>query len=627
MIISQFLYFATFAILCFLIGRLMLGRKSLFYIAISDFLLKLLLGSVVLSAFISIYITGFKTLSIILLPLIGYIIYYNRKYGFEKKQQFSNSSLFAIFSHFIFWEVLSSLIIQGDLINGQKAITLDQVFYAVTSESLGIAETESVWASNYTGAFDLPQKPYHYFEMWLSFFCIKLFRINSLFALLGIVYPFYLLVFSLTIYSFFEDKIKSKYSYILVIFSLVFLFSRGLYHGQLMGDDVFDIILFDGSQKYIYPVAFAIFAIFLFDLKHKKLSITFLIISSIVSVVFLPSIIGGLGLYLFILMLIYKNDFFEYFRDKQFVISIIAFFILLAIYLFYLAESGTETGVVKSLGGIFYNSINSIIQLFKEQIIILFLFIILAFKKWIGGYKQLLLLVLSIGFAGIFMRALMDNNQNSFQIFTSGKYLLNYSLLLILVAIILKSYFKNQLIILLVLISISIIHFSFGYKHIKHDFSKKIYSFSQEYVNEISKQKTSNPLGIKIINAKGLNSLSKNPIFIGNSNYFPLLPNIRTTIILNVEDLLPDNELEFKKNIANEIKSSSTFLKITGYKVGSGNQNWDKAVIKYLNLQKPEFCIVSKGISLPHILKGFVLKEIVDSGSGERFYLLNTNKM
>jgi hypothetical protein len=621
------IYVFIFSLICYLIGFITLGRKSILNEFKKDLLFKLIFGSVVLTTVLAVYITGFRTIYICFLPLIVYMVYHNRFFGNVLLVKFKATDSLVLLLQFFFVITLSFLLIQGDLINGQKALHLDQVFYASLSESIwqtGLETFQSVYLND---GQDIPTNPYHYFELWLTGFSKNTFNVNAVFALKGIVFPFYVFIFFLTIYSFLLENTVKKQKILLILVSIVFLFSRGLFININNINNELSVILFDGCIKNIYPIAFALFSFFLFKEGKISASFIFILLSSLVNIVIFPSMVGGLLLYIFFILVFYKKDIAELVNDKYFIVCIILFFSLFAYYIFFIASSNQETGIQKSIGGLFYNILNNSVFWLNEQFLLIGAVLFFLYKSTNVVLRKIGFLILCIAIVAIFSRALLDNNQNAFQILNAIKFIVNYGLLLILL-ITLLDYFKSySTIILNVVIILSVIHFFMGYKYINHNFKSKIYGYTSEYVKEINSTDISNSIGVKIVNASNRPSLQKNPVYIGYCNYMPFIENITTSVVLNIDSLLTEDKPGFSRNINREFIKASFFISQTNYKAGGNIESWNQSVLLYLNKLKPQFCIVDDGIELPIILEQFVSNKIIDKGTGEKFYLLNTSEM
>jgi hypothetical protein len=621
------IYLIIFSLICYFIGFITLGKKSILNEFKKDLLFKLIFGSVVLTTVLAVYKTGFRTIYIGYVPLIVYIGYNNRFFGNVLLVKFKAMDFLVLFLQFLVVITLSFLLIQGDLINEQKALHMDQVFYASLSESIWQTGLESFQSVYLNVGQDISTNPYHYFELWLTGFSKNTFNVNAIFALKGIVFPFYIFVFFLTVYSFLLDNTAKKQRILLIMVSISFFFSRGFFANINNINSELSVILFDGCIKNIYPISFALFSFLLFKEGKTTTSLIFILFTSLVNIVIFPSMVGGLILYILFILVFYKKDLAELVKDKYFVMSVILFFSLFAYYIFYIASSNDEMEIQKSIGGLIYNILNNTFFWLNEQVLLIGAVIFFLYKSTNIVLKKISFLIICIAIVAIFSRALLDNNQNAFQILNAVKFIVNYGLLLILL-INLLDYFNNySTIVLYGVIVLSITHFLIGYKYINHNFKSKIYAYTSEYVEEINSTDISNSIGIKIVNASNRTSLQKNPVYIGYCNYMPFLDKISTSVVLNIDSLLIEDKTRYNRNINREFIDASYFISQSNYKVGSGITNWNSSVLFYLKKFKPQFCIVDKGIKLPLILEKFVKNSITDKGTGEKFYLLNTNKM
>jgi hypothetical protein len=152
--------------------------------------------------------------------------------------------------------------------------------------------------------------------------------------------------------------------------------------------------------------------------------------------------IGGLLLYILLIYVFYKKDLSELVKDKYFIISVLLFFSLFAYYLFFISSSNQETGIQKSIGGSFFNILENSSIWLKEQFLLFTVSSIYLFRSKNDNFKKMYIFILSISIAAIFLRAVLDNNQNSFQILNATKFIVNYSIILLLSIMLIDKYKK-----------------------------------------------------------------------------------------------------------------------------------------------------------------------------------------
>ena len=83
-----------------------------------------------------------------------------------------------------------------------------------------------------------------------------------------------------------------------------------------------------------------------------------------------------------------------------------------------------ETVIQKSIGGLFYNVLDNTSFWLKEQFLLFGLVLFGLVKSSNLVLKKCGFLILCIGVMAVFSRALLDNNQNAFQILNTIKFIL-----------------------------------------------------------------------------------------------------------------------------------------------------------------------------------------------------------
>lgn len=596
---------------------------------------RLTLGSIVFVTFFSIIITMGHTMMILALPVLFFIIY--------SKENNSNNLKINYLMPFIVFLLLAIFIsfinIQGVDFNGMKVPINDQSYYVSIVNSIEYTHQES--SISYLKDYYHYEKynlPYHYYEYWLALFVRYITHWNNHLILNGIVTGFSLLLIFLNIYQLLKS-FMNQHLYLIIIGSFMFVFLRGLIHyipnvGQSFSQAT-DSIFFDGNQKLIYVLPFFLLALSEFIKTNHIKGLQIFLLLPVINIVFLPSIIGGLSLYLAYHLTInikqFKSTLIKY---KHLIIAMILFVLTLLFYFKFIALNLRNTSIVSSLGGIFYNVLDNGIKWFIiNSILLLFiLFFAIKYRKFNIQFS-LFILLLCFTFSGLFGFALTDTNQNAWQIYATIARFTTIGFYIYLLFL-LKNQFKTQSIALYSLLILSIFMFIENYKLINHLPLSKISSYTTEYITQISKHQFQNKVGIKIVNPETRPNLQRNPVYAGICNYLTLTENAISTVIINSDELLPNRTIEndsnylnielYKNNqLADEIFVSPFFIFCNFQKNIISKKELEIKQQDFVNHYHPEFCVVEKDKTLPNFLSNKIIKSFQDKGTGETFYILS----
>lgn len=619
-------------ILSWLFSWLFFWRKEIK--TLQNIVIRLILGSVIAVSLFATIATKFQTIFLLSFPILFSIGYFLNIYKLETIT-IKKSQIIAFFFMLFIALSLGFLNIYGIDFNGFKVPINDQSFYTNVAYNTTYFNSESF--ISYLNKFYGLEKTtmlYHYYEHWFTAFIYQFTKFNIHLILNGIITSFSFFCTFLAFYLFLNNTSK-KYNWLIVITAILFLFLRGFNHyfpsSELSFINATDSILFDGNQKLIYPLPLFILSIyFLLNFLDKQVGLLVLLLLPILNIVFSPSIIGALILYFcFVFCLNIKSISVQFKQHVLFILNVILFIVLLFIFIKYFSINFGTDSLVTSIGGVLsnvYRNLKSWILIQLPLLCVIFYFLYYVKKK---ESIFILVLLLGIAFSGAFGYAILDNNQNAWQMFACASRLSVIGLFLFLVQLA-KGNFKYYYVTTSLVSLLSLIMFVENYSTISHLPLKKISSYSPSYINEISKINFKNKIGVKFVNASTRPELQRNPVYAGIVNYFCLTENAYTTVVLNIQDLMPipkDTIYNFEtlkvNSIVKEIIVFSPFLSANNMSNKTYNLNDLKfEQEKFIINNKPEFCILESGVQFPDNIKKYIKKSFYDDGTKEEFLLL-----
>ena len=547
---------------------------------------------------------------------------------------FNAKDAIAILIFFSIALLIAYLNIYGVEYLGMKVPVNDQAFYSTTASGLIDTHMESTIA--YLAPYykyKTLNVPYHYFEYWLTYAVVNLTQFNTHLILNGIVYGFCIFCTFLAFYVILRNWFK-KDTLIIIICSVVFISIRGILHYTNQTNENFvqatDSIFFDCNQKLVFILPMFLLGLY-FDLKNNvQFGLLLLLLLPAMNIVLLPSILGGIIVFLSYQLLSNIRAYKVFFQSYLLIILAILFFVILVVfYQKFIALNLGNAAIVTSIGGVLNCILSNGLKWVLINAIILILIGVLLLKN--ANKEAWSIFVLCIGMvgSGIIGYALFDTNQNAWQIYSSGARFGGYALyLLIPFLLVTKSNWLQRSVKILGVLAI--LMFIENYNNIQYLPMKKISAYSPTYINAIGKFKFKNKIGIKYVNITNRPNLQRNPVYAGVCNYLVLTQNATSTVVLNVEDLLIGNKEDtvynlekLSKDILNmEIINLSPFFNDCQLK----RQNITKMELlaiqkQFILRRKPEFCVVERGVNIPLYLK--IKSKLIDKVTGEQFLLLN----
>lgn len=606
------------------LGQLISNKYRPFKGNLLNFAFKQILGSIAFVAIYAVVFTMFRTVFVLVIPLLIAVYYLTKKQivnTLSKDKMVFTDFVFPVI--FVFFSTLISfLVIRGDLSSGMKVPIKDQAFYSILAKSLSAHSTETFKSmlTEYTNASGL--FPYHYYELWLASAFIKAFNVNPLLAQSGITYAYSLfVVFCLVMGTLEVSTVKTGRKILFLFFTLTFVFHRSWLAFIFPGDLYSDSIFYDGHYKFIHLIPVFLLIISLIYHKQNFLAALFFLMIPAINSVTLPWV--GLA---FVLLLIFA--FFLYrpqqiFKHHIWFIVVLLTYLIFGVYYIKILESTNGSGFIKSIGGIVFNVLINGSKWLLINLVLIAALIYFSVKSKSGNMRDVFVFLIVVFASSILARALMDTNQNSFQIFLSASFLLIYSMVLLLGIQWLKNEKWSRSFLILPLLSLAL--FIQNYGSISHVFKRNISKYDIGYIEKIANLKLDNSKGLKIINTDKMTNLMKNPVYAGLNEYFVFNDMLYCAAIYNTDQLLPaEDDQSFQSNaLRNE------FLPLCYYNTVTETGPYVKdslmksnALKNYIKNFKPSYLIVDDGCETPLEFNAIIETPIIDSNSKERFYKL-----
>ena len=286
-----------------------------------------------------------RTVNVLLLPIIGYLLYYYRS-AFKINLR---SNFKGILQEFL-WSLLPFICVflyqswfYFDFAN--KTINIlwsDYYQFGFYSDSLSLFGTESRMPEMiflFSKYRNIPV-PYHFPELWFTSFFSSVFKNASVNSYYFLTYPILLSCFIIGISSLFENCFSKKLLVIIISVFLVFLSGRLIPYIPITAHTSWGIIDNIG-QKLAFIYCFILLGFIL--LKNKQWLIGILILTTIplFSITFLPSVWGGILSFCFISLFI---------PDIRKISINLILYILTLIFLYLLFYSLFKTDINDGLG-------------------------------------------------------------------------------------------------------------------------------------------------------------------------------------------------------------------------------------------------------------------------------------
>ena len=264
---------------------------------------RLVMGFLIMAVLVAILVTKGNTILILAAPTLLIGGYLNYKKGiFKLSIAFMPKDASAILVFLVTAMAVAYLNIYGVEYLGMKVPVNDQAFYSTTANGLIDKDMESYIA--YLEAYYKYKSiniPYHYFEYWLTYTVAYLTHFNTHLILNGIVYGFCIFSSFLVFYNILGIWL-TNHAYTAIVCSIVLINIRGIFHYTNLNSENFvqatDSIFFDCNQKLIFILPMFLLGLYFIFKNNVQFGLLLLLILPAMNIVLLPSIIGGITVFL-----------------------------------------------------------------------------------------------------------------------------------------------------------------------------------------------------------------------------------------------------------------------------------------------------------------------------------------
>ena len=471
--------------------------------------------------------------------------------------------------------------------------------------------------------------PYHYFDLWINiFFYAILPKIKLGYSLLFITYPLLLSIYFLGILKLFQKL--SFPIHVKILFSLFLLFIGPLSidllktifeDGKLLSSNT---AIFENSGYFFNTLPFSyhgqkhlidyvLFLLFIFLFRANKLRYAYLILTiiCIVNIGTYPAIFGGLILY----------SIYQFFTSDQPKLVFKAFFVpfvtLISILLFYLVFSSTnnEKGLEIHQFGEYLNYKGELSRVIL-RILYPSIWFILLFPLYIFIVKKRKLVKSQLVVFGVFILAASLATRILFQGFDSAQFLSYlfplYNIGLILLFIELLYLQKNNLILIILMITISVINLQ---STIFHTQTRREIQLSKIYTNNYVE---------KVLNELKTKKKPSIGYYIHPKNITLLDPMLWYTDMGN-EFLIPNDYLNlFSLDVTTDTSKITAYRNhyLNYLKINRLNIDSERNLVKFIRQNNIRYISSNRDRNLPKILEQKIDTIASDPKSGNIFFKL-----
>jgi len=660
MMIELFLIVICSVFVIYLAGSIITGLFSLqFPDNYQSFLVKIITGLVSLIFLFSVIKTRGNTVNLIIVVPFFLFLYYLRSGSSsapgitgkpQKRISIELQPLLLCLAYCLIWFIWQYTLYFNNL--GENTVYGpygEAVFYIDIVNSLkdtGAENTNTIKNVFFSVANE--RIPYHYFELWLSASISSITGVTSAVSVLLLVPVLFFVLNSIIIYSiarhFRLNNIICLLSPVLIFFVpfiMQFPLKTGIISARF-GSYVDSYIYSYVSLLKFHVYLFFLLGIIFFYFRNRSAFIFLALVLPVASFTSVPAVMGMICIYLFYNI---RNKTF----NRNFWLTIItSFLIIVFLGLYYrkafslqgegITEVSSGASYVKTIINIAGGTFLQIIYVFAPYFIFLFL------VSWISGHlrilysKQNIQLYIHFAFAfvcGLLGWSIIHRQLNSHQFFSNFFICSMIALFIFQVLLIASQLRQNKmqfrLIFLTVLAGFMFYSANWNYNnHVELTNGRK--PFSREFyedVNKLLNTSVTNQIGVCFysnadykIDPDIINSVVSYP-----AQVFKLEHN--NFYVVSLTDLLQSyNDYNTLERIRNEaLKRNSVFskwLEKTEAPNSAVIQNIAQHQLAFIRENKIQFGIASRNAIIPPEFEAIKQREITDSISGYRFFLLKS---
>lgn len=589
-----------------------------------------------ISSFQALIATQGHSILVLYLPLLAYYGFLYTKTPSPSKQPFFSPNylgLILIAVLFFSWSFfcLINFSEQGLYIPSSLATQAND-FFIYAQRAKFISETGQ---ENYFGILNLLDdryqglSPYHYLELWMGSACSNIFQINHVYALGLIVKPLFYFSTALGFLAIMEMKFgQLQLKHFILVISLFFL--SGIYSkSSLLGLPEFNLSILSYRFKMISYYPFLIGFVLMMLRGERQKAYIFLAGLMLASIVVIPAFIGGFMLY----FLYTKFETGKYVYKDSWILFLSAFAILCFYALHPSPSLQSSMGLEKEelLGSLSFGDLGQIILHFWGNIGTVLLIFLSSIVLFIIGFRQKGLLskiekntfifCLFILLAGAFSYALLKNFENAIQLFYNPAIAcLNIASGLITIIFLANKKMVRWLILILTISFVTQISI-LSPKLFSHHTNPEYSAAYLQKIQKLAKGATLSSMG-GVLKASEDYSSSFSKITYAYTGAYYLLYFEGEISCLSLSDYnIPIDPKNERNNLVNR-NSGYFFQYVENQKALGTFDSIEQSQIDFIQKHKINFLVCSKNVTISPQLTLLIKEKIIDSLSGEQFYLL-----
>lgn len=626
---TQLLFGILALLICYSIGKLITSfyeiKGNSFFLLFANYII----GITTIVLFYSLIKAHGRTVNLLLIPFISYLIYYFR-YSFSKSPKLVWKDVKREISWSLFLFVLIFLYQSWFYFDFQKyevkPLFVDYYWYASYVKSLRVFGIESLYSEgnyffkNFNGLM-----PYHYPELWFTAFFTNLFTNSSVNIYYFSTTSIFTSIYLIGIISLLKQHVKSNGFALLLSIPLLFITGIPIPYYSINTHNTWGIMELSG-QKMSFIYIFILLAFILFDKNFWRIGILLLIALSVFSVTFMPGVLGGLLIYLpFIYIFDKSKKWKEYFFFiLAIVITVVSFISFYSIFKSHISENYINQILISGI----FKGTEHLTLFAKCKIIIsnfvvytipticihvgvrlyLYVFIIALLLLTFFRQYKIFLLILCILIAGASTKALATMLQDSDQFIEA----LSAFLVVFTIFLISKSMQKQFLIII---IPLSIVYY-LSLNSINETFRAKSTIINNDiFLSKIASHSITDNTNV-VLSFFDENTYSN----IGLFNFWRFWNDIQSITQFSSKNIIFDigNPEIFLKKHTLSYSDSIIYYKVTSINLWrSKGKNF--TLESFINFYKIKYFYFKSGVEIPQFIVVKIEKSFISPTTQNRF--------
>lgn len=597
--------------------------------------IELVLGSIILFSVFAIIKTHGKTvlsLSLIILILQYFLFKIRPRFSnlkFKKEDFFNLLSLFVVFLVFFGIQLYKSNYFNSEYINIGWC---DYNFYSDVAERMLISGHEKTmeWhhifnTNNFS--FDTNPIPYHFYELWIDAFLLVISKSAGMYVFQFIFFPFietlvFASLFSLVI-SFYKEINTKKWLFLFFIV-LVFVFFVGKLPYKAGG---WESNVFNHPRLFTFYIFFPIFIMFI-KLNRKYIAFVFLSLLIYFNILYLPTILGVIGIFSLFYFFVVKNRKLAIFNLGLATASLLLIFVFYFVLFKSKSAASLNTDEVFPLSLYFVQIIKDLIRLNFMRVWFFYIplaifvgyFILRKIKERNFSFlkNELIIASVLVYFFSAFFAVAIPHFENG----TIGSIVANPLLTIISLSAFIYLLKSKKNIFIYGLIALLIFQASYS---VIFNIDKNTYkgtTYSKKFLKQIEQNfKPDNKIGVMIQDTTNRKTsfFANHPTTCKYTSIFDIVDN--GYVVSSISTQLDENECIFEEMRAYIIKAP--FYKFGNYKIKNKNITDIEEIQKlFITEYGIEYILLFPNTSIPSSIKPLVDNEFYDNISKVRVVTL-----